>query len=293
MQAQRENPKSIVLVTSTEEAHLGRLQAEIEERKSLLADLEMTLTTRRRAVEAFEVRYLAAVGSLLTQLQRLQFQIEECYLRIDEIEEHGFRAVQWQQREDAYRTLYEKKMAEDFERYVRECLRRPPEPPALAPKERQEMKDLYRRLAKAFHPDLARTAQERDNCARLMAQINDAYACGDLARLRQIAEREQPGAADLLETPAQRIERLRCQRAALDQAIARLQRQIRRLENEEMAQLYRKAERAAACGRDFLAETAAQLQRRLRRKEQELRWAQQELEEITAHARWRRRPRRC
>lgn len=290
MDTQSQNQEGVVRAPSAEEAEVARLLAEIDERKSAVADLEASIGTLRREVEAFEARYFAAVGSLLAQWERLQIQIEECYQRADEIEEQGYRAMRWHAEEDARRTLREKQAAaEEHERRAREASRKQREQPNLSTDEQKEMKDLYRRLAKAFHPDLAQSESEREIGARLMAEINEAYARGDIAHLRLITEREQPFAADAHEPLSQRLERLRRQRAVLDETIARLQEQLYRLESGEFARLKREYDEAAATGRDLLAEITAKLQARIRKKEQELRWAQQEWEEVLAAARRRRR----
>ncbi len=285
MGTQSSEQNEVVRTRSVEEAEMERLLAEIEERKSVVADLEMSVGTLQREVEAFEARYFVAVGSLRAQLERLQIQIEECYRRSDEIEEHGHRAMRWHAEEDARRTFREKRAAaEEYERRAREASREQREQPNLSIDEQKEMKDLYRRLAKAFHPDLSPSETERENSARLMAEINDAYARGDVAHLRLIADREQPFATEANELLSQRIERLTRQRAGLDETIARLQEQLRRLENSEFALLKREFDEAAMSGRDLLSEIAAKLKARIRKKEQELRWAQQELEESLAEA---------
>jgi len=272
-----------VRTPAAEEAEVARLLTEIEERKSVVVDLEMKIGTLQREVEAFEARYFIAVGALLAQLERLQIQIEECYQRADEIAEYGWRAVREHMEEDAQRTFREKRAAaEEYERRARAAGNGRCAVPRLSHDEQKEMKDLYRRLAKAFHPDLAQNESDRENGVRLMAEINDAYARGDVAHLRRIAERAQPFAADAHETLAQRRERLTRQRAALDETIAQLQDQLRRLEHSEFALLKRQFDEAAASGRDLLSEIAAKLKGRLRQKERELRWAQQEVEEAMA-----------
>jgi hypothetical protein len=287
MDTQSRNQEGVVRTPAAAAAEIARLLTEIEERKSVVVDLEMRIGTLQREVEAFEARYFVAVGALLAQLERLQIQIEKCYQRTDEIEEYGWRAMRKHVEEDAQRTFREKQAAaEEYERRARAGGNGRYAVPRLSSDEQKEMKDLYRRLAKAFHPDLAQNESDRENGARLMAEINDAYARGDVAHLRLIAEREQPFAADANEILSQRIERLTRQRAVLDETIARLQEQLRRLENSEFALLKREA---AASGRDLLSEIAAKLKGRVHKKEQELHWAQQEWEEAMAEASRRRR----
>jgi hypothetical protein len=287
MPAERsEQNQDVVRVKAVEEQEVENLLTQIEERKTVAADLEMSLETLRREIEQFEMRYYAAVGSLLAQLQRLQIQIEECYLRAEEIEQSGRAAMRWQREEDARRTLREKQAAaEEYERRAREASAKQKEQPVLTTDQQKDLKSLYRRLAKAFHPDLANGEREREWGARLMTEINDAYARGDVDHLRLIAEREQPFATDANEILSQRIERLTRQRDALDETIHRLRQQLSHLERGEFSRLKREADASAAQGRNFLSDLTAKLKARIRNKEQELRWARQELEDVISAAR--------
>jgi hypothetical protein len=59
---------------------------------------------------------------------------------------------------------------------------RRPSPP-MSP----ELRDLYRQLAKRFHPDLARTPEERRRREDMMLRINEAQRTRNLAALQAIA----------------------------------------------------------------------------------------------------------
>jgi hypothetical protein len=54
-------------------------------------------------------------------------------------------------------------------------------PAGPTPDEIRRLKRLYRRAAKAFHPDLGGSAER-------MAEVNDAYARGDLAALERLVD---------------------------------------------------------------------------------------------------------
>jgi DnaJ-class molecular chaperone len=51
-----------------------------------------------------------------------------------------------------------------------------------------DLKRLYREIAKRIHPDLATDDAERAKRNQLMAEVNRAYADGDEARLRAILD---------------------------------------------------------------------------------------------------------
>ena len=50
----------------------------------------------------------------------------------------------------------------------------------------QEIKMLYRKLAKKFHPDITLNLKEKERRSQIMAQINDAYSRGDFETLSKL-----------------------------------------------------------------------------------------------------------
>src|SRR5690606_10758439 len=60
-----------------------------------------------------------------------------------------------------------------------------------AVRERTRLKEAYRALARRFHPDLARTEEDRVKNSRMMARINALYRAGDLDRLLAMAHQAQ------------------------------------------------------------------------------------------------------
>ncbi len=55
--------------------------------------------------------------------------------------------------------------------------------------DREELRKLYRSLAKRFHPDLTTDADMKLKRQELMAAINQAYMDQDQARLMEIADK--------------------------------------------------------------------------------------------------------
>jgi len=51
-----------------------------------------------------------------------------------------------------------------------------------------DLKALYRRLARKYHPDLAQDDDDREKRTRLMALINNAYLEGDILALQELEE---------------------------------------------------------------------------------------------------------
>lgn len=63
----------------------------------------------------------------------------------------------------------------------------PEEPPAKV-RPGEEARRLYRDLVRKAHPDLARDDAERDRRGTFLIRVNEAYARGDAAALRELAE---------------------------------------------------------------------------------------------------------
>jgi len=143
----------------------------------------------------------------------------------------------------------------------------PPPPPRLDPDESTELKQLYRQLARRFHPDMAVDEADRAYRTSIMMAINAAYAAGDLEKLREILL--EPDAANLIEyaksdeqmAEALRIEIERCQRR-----IEEIKQELVVLSNHESARLMRKVQRAEAEGHDLLAEIVRELREEISRK---------------------------
>jgi len=57
---------------------------------------------------------------------------------------------------------------------------------------------LYRQIAVKIHPDKATNASEREYRTKLMAEVNNAYAAGDIERLRQILQEWESSPASVI-----------------------------------------------------------------------------------------------
>jgi hypothetical protein len=123
-----------------------------------------------------------------------------------------------------------------------------------------ELKQLYRRLARLLHPDLAQTDDERHRLGDLMARVNAAWAAQDRTALELMAEKVGAGEPPGELTVEERQAHLARRREQLARVASSLTRERDRLARSETARLWREAAARRAEGRELLAEEAAALQ---------------------------------
>ncbi len=137
------------------------------------------------------------------------------------------------------------------------------EPPLEVPTAERlaaELKQLYRRLARLLHPDLAQTDDERRRLGDLMARVNAAWAAQDRTALELMAEKVGAGEPPGELTVEERQAHLARRREQLARVASSLTRERDRLARSETARLWREAAARRAEGRELLVEEAAALQ---------------------------------
>lgn len=246
---------------------IAAYQALLNEVRPQLIDAEAELADRLAAISAFEVQVRSRFERLTQRLDQLQAEIDDLRRQL------RTRRLAWED-DDGFGVTGPDGGAWEFGqegaasagnfRYRDQTTVAEP-PPTLPAEQQAELRQLYRQLARRFHPDLALDDAERERRTQLMMTINAAYALGDLARLQQIALEPDPSPAgaqtdeQLAASLARELERCRLR-------LAEIANELRALEHHESAQLLRRVERAAAAGRDLLDELAADLRQRISEK---------------------------
>ena len=139
-----------------------------------MAQLELEAETLRGELTAFEARHRAELSEEQRLLQRIASVVRQlerwAEMVADAAPKHraaGARRVERQRTRELNRDSWQAEDEDD-----------PPLPEAAAG---ADLKSLYRRLARRFHPDLARSEEEQVRHAALMARINALYRAGDRA----------------------------------------------------------------------------------------------------------------
>jgi len=249
----RARPAAIVLAASPLRERLEGLLAELDVLRDEVAQLELECETLRGELAAFEAVHRAEVSAeqrLLRRIGALVRQLERW-------------AEMLAQSEPGERVARARRLEQQRSRELRQEVEQPgsvDEDPLPEPAPAVDLKSLYRRLARRFHPDLARTEEEQVRHAALMARINALYRAGDRAGLEALADQalgsELPEPAVSLEEEVRLLEE---RRARFESARDGLQLELDALRGCATAELLRRARQAEGDGRDFFEELRTEL----------------------------------
>jgi len=229
-----------------EEEELEKKRAQLSALEVQLAQRELDLATFRAELGTFESRYLRIVGVLYAELDEIEAQIAEANARlhpgVSERQEEASRA-----RAQAEESAQAAKSAKE---------------PRPTPSD--DLKKLYREVAKNVHPDLATDQADRDRRERLMAEANRAYEEGDEAKLQAILN-SWKSSPDSIKGEWAGAELVRVIRmiAQVEERIRAIEEEMAKLKISDLCQLRTKVEDAEREGRDLLEEMASQVRDRV------------------------------
>ncbi|MEM7343848.1 MAG: DnaJ domain-containing protein [Chloroflexota bacterium] len=235
------------------------LLQELERLKSALIDLEAEYVDRQAEINAFEFEFEARVGHILDQLADLEKEIDRYQDLIETIRNR-----------DVFGQAYlsaEKQHQRAWEKPPQSAPQPPPIPPT--PKTEAEIKALYRRLARQYHPDLAQNEQDREFRTEMMTAINNAYAARNIQALLEIAQQlsnTPPSSSQKTDPTDLETEAMQAEISRYQQKLASLQADLRRLEKKPSVQLALEVKLALSRGEDLFATLAKDLQQKLARK---------------------------
>ncbi|MGQ0508720.1 MAG: hypothetical protein ACT4TC_25750, partial [Myxococcaceae bacterium] len=256
-------PNALILSEDPRRTKRRELQAQLEARRDEIAALDLEIETLREALAAFEVavqaqlakenKKLAKVRGILEHLDRWCRLLRERSRAPDKFATSAARVESRRVRE------VERAQEEEVSEHT------PPPPPPLeealkTPPVADELKMLYRSLARRFHPDLARTEEERVRFGALMARINQLYADRDLERLRALAEQMKGGEIEDEDEDIEiQIKKLEERLIWFDRVLNNLRDERREMEKYPTCVLLRRAEEGQAKGRDAFADLRREL----------------------------------
>ncbi len=244
----------------TMQEQLARLRAALEKAQAELIEAEAQLADQRAEVNAFEFEFEARVGHLADELAALEAEVKRYNDRIQMARNKRIFGIGYLSADEQYRRAWQAPPAS--------APTPPPQP--LGQADEAQVKQLYRQLARRFHPDLAMDDADRARRTEKMAAVNDAYAARSLVELEALAREPDVfiriGRTDPGQTHAQLVQ-------ALQAELARCQRRLREVESERRSlhlrpsvQLSIEVKLARRRGRDCLGEMVAEVEHKIARK---------------------------
>ena len=203
-----------------------RLAARLEEAARIQAELER-----------FRIRYRQEVGALYEELDELEREIAEAEL--------GEMSRRLEEEAPDRASSADSSTADNAPRYTTDAVRR-----------------LFRDVARAVHPDLARDDASRGRRHSLMVEANRAYELGDEARLRAILHAWEKSPEAVLDSDPEAA-RLRVVRriAQLEEELAACENDLAAMLASPLGQLKAMVDEAAGRGRDLIADNVRRLKR--------------------------------
>lgn len=258
-------PAALVYVDNIDEKQITDLLDAIEAKQAQVEELTVAVEELKSEVDLFQRRYNAHISHYYLELDKVELETKEYRLRLqlrreqlseEEIErrvESCFRASR--DRIDAYEEVDAPQPApQEDERPARKT---------------KHLQNLYRKLAKRYHPDKAIDAEEEARREQLMPLINRAYHEQDV----QTLERLNLGETELHVTKkigAEKREALQTELRQLNHASSELRLEINRLKTGRIYQLKQQVEKAKEAGSDLLTGLAKDLERKVKASRSDL-----------------------
>ncbi len=159
------------VIKKPEELELEKKISELSALEVEIAQSELELATTNAELNAFSNNYYKIVGERLVKLDNLAMEISKILALLNP----GNPAVQERYKEARI-------LAEE----TAETIRNIKKDNALNANFSDELKSLYRDIAKKIHPDLAANEKDREKRTKLMADTNSAYKSGNEKKLQAI-----------------------------------------------------------------------------------------------------------
>ncbi len=255
-----------------------QVESDLHEARQLLLDAEAQLAQEQAAVNAFRMQCRLKLGDLIEETLALRAK-REGYLTRLKLHQQEAETTLPPDAADPFNPEDENFATETghFDEIVL--------PELATPKQEKEAaKRLYRELARRFHPDLAAGSAERAYMTAIMASINIAYERQDVSALNNLAGELDPTAvAELEAIDNLQIRKLREQLLKIQRRQRKVQQQYRALRQDNVAKLWRKAQRLEAEGKSWWEAVKQDLQHIIEHTRAELGHLQTQLNQFESN----------
>lgn len=246
------NPNQSPAKTSLHE-QIEKINALLATLRPHLVEAEAELSERLAAISAFEFKLRSRIAKLTDKLDRLDAEIQELKRKMRWLGEG------WQtDPENEAAAWAAGKTASEAGDYRYHSAPREPRQ-ILAEEEKASLKQLYRQLARRFHPDMAIDEADREYRTQMMMAINAAYAAGDLEKLEQLLLEPDAPHTITIQSEEEQLELLMRELTRVQNRLQEIEDELARLDKHKSATMMRRQEEVAQAGRDWFAEVEAQL----------------------------------
>ncbi len=250
---------SVVQILSPQAEELQAKRRELAQLRKNLADMELQLSTEKAELNLFEVRYQKVVGAMYAEMDIVKAQVlslaSKLYPNAETFREEAESARE-QAREHSEKETKEKDPTDSQKEF------KPPE----------NLKKLFRKVAKKIHPDLSSSPEERKKRHDLMAKLNQAYDKLDEEGIRAILnEWEAEGYSDNAMDLGEQLVLVVRQLAQVRGRLYSISEELEELELSEMFQLKINIEEARKEGRDLLQEIADDIEEKINKAKGQIR----------------------
>lgn len=259
-------PATLVYINRYEEKEVEKLLQNIEEKRKQVEDLTVTVEQLKEEVDLFQHKYNSHVGRFYLELDQIDLEAQEYRLRL-QLQQENVSAEEIEKRVEAcFKENRARFNTVDNDKNSKKKKKKK----QLPEKEAKYFQNLYRKLAKRFHPDKAEHPDEQDRHEQLMPLINRAYEDQDLL----ILERLNIGETDITEqteqTHKEKREQLHKDLRNLNRIMSELRSEINRVKAGRTYQLKQQVENAEKNGNDLLSTLAADLKRKVKSSKKQL-----------------------
>ena len=236
--------KKAVTAVHSPQQQRQQLETDLDEARQELVEAEAQLAQEQAAVNAFRMQCRLKLGDLIEETLALRAEREGCLTQL-KLHQQAVESLTDNQVDPFAPDSEAETETVQFEEIVL--------PELATPKQEKEAaKRLYRELARRFHPDLAAGSAERAYMTAIMSSINIAYEQQNMAALHNLAGELDPTAvAELSAIENGQIRKLREQLLKIQRRQRKVKQQYRALRQDNVAKLWRKAQKLEAEGRSW------------------------------------------
>jgi len=258
--------RSLVWLKTSEDIEIEKHLGEIQTKQEQIAELTLSLEDLKLDISRFETKYNAILGRLYIELDRVNLDIKEYMQRVRLVKEEKIVSkeeidarVQESFKEERQKVSQEEQQVNQDEQEY-EKIDAEEEPDKATTK---QLRKLYLKLAKIYHPDKSENEEERQKNERMMSLINRAYEEKDVLTLERLLSTAEDKEEIEGETKSEKRRRLRREGRRLDRIIASLKGEAGRIKGTETYKFKVEVEEAQEHGEDHFGKLAKDLKRKI------------------------------